>query len=46
MKITSLEGVKPENIIKLNKFNPRPYQMPLIDALENKGYKRIISVWP
>jgi len=30
----------------LNKFTPRSYQYPLFDALENKGYKRIIAVLP
>lgn len=32
--------------INLNKFTPRPYQYPLFDALENKGYNRIIAVLP
>lgn len=27
-------------------FEPRSYQVPLIDALENKGFKRIIAIWP
>jgi hypothetical protein len=35
-----------ETQIKLNKFVPRPYQLPILDALENKGYKRIIAIWP
>lgn len=35
-----------ETQIKLNKFKPRTYQLPLLDALENKGYKRAIAVWP
>lgn len=35
-----------ETRIHLNKFKPREYQLPIYDALENKGYKRIIAVWP
>jgi len=35
-----------ETQIKLDKFQPRPYQMALCDALENKGYKKIFVIWP
>lgn len=35
-----------EQEIRLNKFVPRDYQLCLFDALENKGYKRIIAIWP
>lgn len=35
-----------ETQIKLNKFHPRPYQLSILDALENKGYKRVIAIWP
>lgn len=35
-----------ETIIKLNKFQPRWYQAPLLDAIVNKGYKRVIAVLP
>lgn len=35
-----------ESKIHLNKFKPRPYQLPLIDALENKKYKRLLCIWP
>ena len=31
--------------ILLNRFKPRPYQLPLFDAVENKGYKRVLLVW-
>lgn len=31
--------------IHLNRFKPRPYQLPLFDAVENKGYKRVLLVW-
>lgn len=32
--------------VKLNRFKPRPYQVPLITAIENKGYKRVLAIWP
>jgi len=32
--------------IKLDKFNPRPYQLPLCQALEYKGFKKLLAVWP
>lgn len=32
--------------IHLNRFSPRPYQLPLLDAIENKGYKRVIAIMP
>lgn len=35
-----------ETRIKLDAFKLRPYQEPLWDALENKGYKKIIAIWP
>lgn len=35
-----------ETVIKLNKFKPRPYQALMMDALENKGYKRILAILP
>lgn len=38
--------MKIETQIHLNKFKPRPYQMPLVQALENKGYKRILAILP
>lgn len=40
------DKLRPETVIKLNKFIPRTYQQPLLDAYENKGYKRIIAVLP
>jgi phage terminase large subunit len=33
-------------MIKLDKFVPRSYQIPIIDALENKGYKRVLAILP
>lgn len=35
-----------EDKIHLNKFRPRSYQLPLFDAIENKGYKRVLAVLP
>jgi len=32
--------------IYLNKFQPRSYQIPILDALENKGYKRVLAILP
>jgi len=31
-----------EEKIILDKFKPRPYQLPIFDAIENKNYKRVI----
>lgn len=33
-------------IVTLDKFIPRPYQLPICDALENKGYRKILYVLP
>lgn len=38
--------MKPETIIHLNKFRPRPYQVPIMDAILNKGYKRVLAIMP
>lgn len=38
--------MKVETKIKLNKFSPRPYQLPIFDAIENKGYKRVLAILP
>lgn len=35
-----------ETQIKLDKFKPRSFQLPLCDALENKGYKKLLAIWP
>lgn len=35
-----------ESQIKLNKFKPRSYQLPILDAIENKGYKRVLAILP
>lgn len=32
--------------IRLDKFQPRHYQLPIFDAVENKGYRRVISILP
>jgi superfamily II DNA or RNA helicase len=35
-----------EQQIHLNKFQPRSYQLPILDAIENKKYKRVIAIMP
>lgn len=35
-----------ETQIKLDKFKPRSFQLPFCDALENKGYKKLLAVFP
>lgn len=35
-----------ESQILLNKFKPRSYQLPILDAIENKGYKRVLAIMP
>lgn len=37
--------MKIETKIKLNKFQPRTYQKPLFNAMENKGIKKAVLVW-
>jgi phage terminase large subunit len=34
-----------ETIIKLNRYQPRPYQLPILDAL-NRGFKRVLAILP
>lgn len=38
--------MKAESRLVLDKFQPRPYQLPLLDAYFNKGYKRIMALLP
>ena len=35
-----------ETQLKLQKFKPRNYQWPLIDAIEKEGYKRVLAILP
>ena len=35
-----------ETQIKLDRFEPRPYQVPIIEAIEDKGYKRVLAILP
>lgn len=35
-----------ETQIHLNRFQPREYQIPFLDAMVNKGYKRALLIWP
>ena len=38
--------MKPETRLKLNQFQPRSYQVPMMDAIFNKGYKRVMAILP
>ena len=38
--------MKPETVLKLNRFQLRPYQTPILDAIENKKYKRVVAILP
>lgn len=35
-----------EHLITLDKFKPRDYQLPIWDAIENKGYRKVLYVAP
>lgn len=35
-----------EQTIILNRFHPREYQLPIFDAIENKGYRRVLAILP
>lgn len=41
-----LQNLNVETHVQLDKFKPRDYQLPLLDALENKKYKRALAIWP
>jgi phage terminase large subunit len=32
--------------IHLERFKPRPYQLPIFDAIENKKYRRVLAILP
>lgn len=38
--------IKVETQIKLNKLKLRDYQIPVLDAIENKGYRRVVAIMP
>jgi len=38
--------ITPEVDVYLDKFQPRDYQKPVFDALRNKGYKKLMCIWP
>lgn len=38
--------MKPETRVRLNKFQPRPYQLNLIEAIEQKGFKKAMVIMP
>ncbi len=35
-----------DRVVKLEGFKPRSYQLPIFDAIENKGYKRVLAILP
>jgi hypothetical protein len=46
MSLARITGLNAETVLRLNKFVPRDYQLPIFDAIENKGYKRVIAILP
>jgi len=40
------ESLDVETEVKLDQFKWRDYQLPLLDALENKKYKRALAIFP
>src|SRR5215475_3357003 len=39
-----MKNIPVEALIHLNRFKPRSYQLPILDAIENKGYKRVVAI--
>ena len=39
-------NITPDIQVQLDRFKPRPYQLPILDAIENKGYKRVLAILP
>lgn len=44
--MNELEVVKKPNEVVLDIFKPRFYQTPVLDAIENRGYRRMIAILP
>ena len=44
--MNELEVAKKQNTIVLDTFEPRIYQTPVLDAVENRGYRRMIAILP
>lgn len=40
------KGVSVDAQIHLNKFEPRSYQVPIIDAIENRKYRKVLAILP
>ncbi len=38
--------LSPDITVHLDRFVPRSYQIPILDAIENKGYKRVLACLP
>lgn len=41
-----MNDINIETRIKITKFKPKEFQKPLFDAVLNRGYKRILALWP
>lgn len=41
-----LPNIGVETQIKLSRFKLREYQLPILDAVENKGYRRVVAILP
>lgn len=35
-----------DTIVYLDRFKPRHYQLPIFDAIENRGFKRVVAILP
>ena len=44
--MNELEVVSKPNEVTLDAFVPRIYQVPVLDAVENRGYRRMIAILP
>lgn len=40
-----MNDVSAEVVLKLDKFKPRDYQIPLINAIEKEGFKKALCLW-
>lgn len=46
MKTEDLTTMSIESRLKLSKFTLRWYQLPLLDAVEKEGYRRVVAIMP
>ena len=40
-----MNNLSVETQVRLDKFKPRDYQLPLLDAVLNKGYRKVLCLW-